>query len=89
MLLLLLFSGGCAVKPLNTLSSMEDFSRVKAALDLRKIAEKNTLSLAGAQAAALQNNPTYQAAYQAIKSAKYRYYRSLAGYFRLFRAIRR
>lgn len=80
MLLLLLFSGGCAVKPLNTLSSMEDFSRVKAALDLRKIAEKNTLSLAGAQAAALQNNPTYQAAYQAIKSAKYRYYRSLAGY---------
>ena len=59
---------------------MEDFRKTRPALDLKKLAEKKTPSLNDAQTAALQNNPTYQAAYQAIKTAKYRYYRSLASY---------
>ena len=77
---LLLLLAGCTLKPQNTFSSMEDFKKIKSALNLQKLAEKKTLSLAAAQSAALQNNPTYQAAYQAIRTAKYRYYRSLAAY---------
>jgi outer membrane protein TolC len=78
--LLLLSSTGCAMKPLNMLRSMDDFRKMRPALDLEKLAQKKTLSLFEVQAAALQNNPTYLAAYQAIKAAKYRYYRSLASY---------
>ena len=80
MILLLLLSAGCVLKPLNTLSCMEDFRKMNSALDLEKISRKKTLSLREAQSAALQNNPTYQAAYQAILTAKYRYYRSLSAY---------
>ena len=77
---MLLFCSGCALKPLNTFSSMEDFRKTKPVLDLEKLAEKKTLSLFDAQSMALQNNLTYQAVYQAIRAAKYRYYRSLAAY---------
>ena len=79
-MLLLLFCAGCSLKPQNTFSSMEDFRKIQPALDLKKLSEKKLLSLADAQTAALQNNPTYQAAYQAVRAAKYRYYRSLAAY---------
>ena len=79
-MLLLIAGAGCIMKSPDTFSSMEDFRKTRPALDLKKLAEKKTLSLHDAQAAALQNNPTYQAAYQAVKSAKYRYYRSLATY---------
>ena len=78
--MVLLLGCGCALQPLNTLSSMEDFRKIQPALDLKKLSSKKTLSLFDAQSAALQNNPTYQAAYQAVKTAKYRYYRSLAAY---------
>ena len=78
--LLLLLGCGCALKPLNTLSSMEDFRKMQPALELKKLDRQKTLTLFEAQAAALQNNPTYQAAYQAVRAAKYRYYRSLAAY---------
>ena len=54
MTLLLLLGTGCALKPLNTLSSMEDFRKMKPALDLEKIAQKKTLSLREAQSAALE-----------------------------------
>lgn len=77
---LLLICTGCALKPQNTFSTMEDFKKIKTSWNLEKLAAKKTLSLFDAQSAALQNNPTYQAAYQAIKAAKYRYYRSLAAY---------
>ncbi len=80
MLLLLILIPGCALKPLNRFESMEDYRQIKPALDLQKLAQKKTLSLLDAQSAALQNNPTYLAAYQAIRAAKYRYYRSLASY---------
>ena len=78
---IILLSGcGCALKPLNTLSNMEDFRKMQLAYDLKKLHGIKTLTLFEAQAAALQNNPTYQAAYQAVRAAKYRYYRSLAAY---------
>ena len=80
LLLLLILIPGCALKPLNRFESMEDYRQIKPALDLQKLAQKKTLSLLDAQSAALQNNPTYLAAYQAIRAAKYRYYRSLASY---------
>ncbi len=59
---------------------MEDFRKIRPALNLQKLAQKKTLSLYDAQSTALQNNPTYLAAYQAVKAAKYRYYRSLSAY---------
>lgn len=59
---------------------MADYKKLRPAVDLKKIAGQKTLTLFEAQAAALQNNPTYQAAYQAVKAAKYRYYRSLSTY---------
>ena len=79
-LLLAIFSFGCSLKVENTLSSMQDYRKLQPALNLEKLAQKKTLSLFEAQSAALQNNPTYQAAYQAVRTAKYRYYRSLAAY---------
>ena len=79
-LALLLLCVGCALKPSNTLETMDDFRQLQAAVDWQNVAQKKTLSLQEAQAIALQNNPNYQAAYQAIKVAKYRYYRSLAAY---------
>lgn len=77
---MLLLSCGCALKPLSTLSSMEDFRKMQPCFDLKKMNSQKTLTLSEAQSAALQNNPTYQAAYQAVRTAKYRYYRSLAAY---------
>lgn len=77
---LLICGVGCTLKPLNTLSSMADFRKTRPALDLKKLTGKKTLSLFDAQSAALQNNPTYLTAYQAVRAAKYRYYRSLAAY---------
>ena len=79
-LFLLLTAAGCSLKPENMLNSMEDFRKITPALNLQKLAEKKTLSLTDAQTAALQNNPTYQAAYQAVRAAKYRYFRSLSAY---------
>ena len=79
-ILFLLLNCGCAFNRLNTLNSMADFRKMKPALELKALAAQKTLSLFEAQTAALQNNPTYQAAYQAVKAAKYRYYRSLAAY---------
>ena len=76
----MLLSNGCTLKPLNTLANMEDFRKLHHALDLKKLAKQKTLTLFEAQKAALQNNPTYQAAYQAVRAAKYRYYRSLSAY---------
>ncbi len=78
--LLLLAVCGCALKPQNMLHSMDDFRKIKSTAILEKLAEKTSLSLLDAQTAALQNNPTYHAAYQAVKAAKYRYYRSLSAY---------
>ena len=79
-IIFLLLNCGCALNQLNTLNSIADFRKMKPALELKTLAGKKTLSLLEAQTAALQNNPTYQAAYQAVKAAKYRYYRSLAAY---------
>jgi len=78
--ILLMLTAGCIMKPLNEFRNMEDFRKTQPALYLEKLAQKKTLSLSEAQAAALQNNPTYQAAYQAVSAAKYRYYRSLSAY---------
>lgn len=79
-MLLLILGGGCSLRPQNMLENMADFRKAQTAFDWGQFAKKKTLSLAEAQAAALQNNPTYRAAYQAIRAAKYRYYRSLSAY---------
>lgn len=78
--LLLTVVGGCTLRPRNMLENMQDFRKMQKPFDWGDPAEKRTLFLAEAQAVALQNNPTYQAAYQAIRAAKYRYYRSLSAY---------
>lgn len=62
------------------LENMEDFRKMPKSFDWEKFSKKKTLLLADAQTIALQNNPTYLAAYQAIRAAKYRYYRSLSAY---------
>ncbi len=79
-ILLLIFGSGCAHQKLYMLKNMEEFRTLQATWPLKKIAEKSTLSLAEAQNTALANNPTYLAAYQAVRAAKYRYYRSLSAY---------
>ena len=72
-LFLLLTAAGCLTPP-ETPATLEEFRRAYRPSPAVSLQGKKVLTLEEAQKAVLLNNPTYRAAYDAIRAARFNYY---------------
>ena len=71
---------GCFSCPSDRYQTFEDYRKSLPRRKTASLAEKKILTLAEAQQFALAGNPDYLSAGQAVRAAKFRYYRSLSAY---------
>ena len=71
---------GCFHYPSDRYHSLEDYRKSLPERKIGSLTQKKVLTLSDAQQFALAGNPDYLSAARAVRSAKYRYYRSLSAY---------